>query len=263
MGIVREISCLHNWMCMSGAIWHRGLVFNDNAPHNLKRLKIPWTIDLSCSRFSRSVGKRPKVTTRVTCHVAVFRKQNSKLPTHAVCSRRIRRRSIRVFDRLHTQKNTLLRYQAFFSRNKAQRIISDVICAALYVRTQNLIHAKCHTLLKGTFQQTNKKCSYQRPPVWSTVREHPALCSLSLHSSVRGECLGGWGGCVGALEPLATGHCQVGSSAGAEPRAHQECGRLISCKGARDAERKANVSVGRRRRVPARVFLLQAPGWQI
>lgn len=49
--------------------------------------------------------------------------------------------------------------------------------------------------------------------------------------------------CVWALEPLVTGHCQVGSAAGAGLWAHQECSRLISCKGALDPLKEKQMSL--------------------
>ncbi len=127
------------------------------------------------------------------------------------------RRSIRG---LTDSKNT----SACLSRfpDKTQRIILRCHFTALYIFTQKLIHTKCPTLLKGT-----SKNAVIRGPVWSTVKEHSAFYSLSLHPSVlvsvwwremaremSGAAEGSQLCCVWAVEPLVTGHCQVGSPAG-------------------------------------------------
>lgn len=127
-------------------------------------------------------------------------------------------------------KTCLYANQSFQTKH---RIVSDAIFTALYIFTQKLIHTKCPTLLKGT-----SKNAVIRSSVWSTVKEHPAFCSLSLHSSVW---VSVWSREMsGAAEGL---HCvgtrascdwtlSGGVSSRASLRPYQECSHLISCKGA-------------------------------
>lgn len=69
---------------------------------------------------------------------------------------------------------------------------------------------------------------------------------------------------TGPLEPSVTGHCQVGSNG--RGRAQQECGGLISFRGARDPRKEKQTSAHKTRRGSARaVFFLPGfcRGWQI
>lgn len=69
---------------------------------------------------------------------------------------------------------------------------------------------------------------------------------------------------TGPLEPSVTGHCQVGSNG--RGRAQQECGGLISFRGARDPREEKQTSARKTRRGSVRsVFFLPGLrcGWQI
>lgn len=69
---------------------------------------------------------------------------------------------------------------------------------------------------------------------------------------------------TGPLEPSVAAHCQVGSSG--RGRAQQECGGLISFRGARDPRKEKQTSAQKTRRgsVRAVFFLLGLRcGWQI
>lgn len=117
-------------------------------------------------------------------------------------------------------------FKTLSSLSKFPRQKTDVTCTALYIFTQKLIHTKCPTLLTGT-----SKNAVIRGPVWSTVKEHPAFCSLSALSSawvsvwqrqmgreMRASAEGPRLCYVWAAEALVTGHCQVGSAAGPASR---------------------------------------------
>lgn len=179
----------------------------------------------------------------------VFQKLNSGLQTYNVCSPWIRF----THDDPSVFWQTPKTLTACLSRfpDKTQRIISDAIFTALYICTQKLIHTKCPTLLKGTFRN-----AVIRGPVVEYSQRTP--CLLFLISGLSSGWVSVWWREMGremsgaAEVVLGTGASRdwtlsSGVTRRADPRAHQECRRLISCKGA--LERKANVSVGRDRRV--------------
>lgn len=145
-------------------------------------------------------------------------------------------------------KTLLLSYQGFQTKHRENNFGCYFI--ALYIFTQKLIHIKCPTLLKGT-----SKNAVIRSPVWSTVKKHPAFCSLSLRSSVwvsvwwremgRDE----WS-CRGVSLVLCKGTgasrdwtLSSGVTRRAGLWAHQECSRLISCKGALDPLKEKQMSL--------------------
>lgn len=113
-------------------------------------------------------------------------------------------------------------------------------CGSLHIHTKTNPH-KVFDITQRCFQ----KCSYQRTSVECTVREHPAFCSLSQRSPVWGECLAGGMGSEMSGAARGSLFCWVrgtgvfrdwtlssGVNRRAGLRAHQECGRLISSKGA-------------------------------
>lgn len=96
----------------------------------------------------------------------IFQKLNSGLQAHKASSHRIS-----LIQMIHPY------FDCVSTQNKEDHLRCHF--TALHTFTQKLIHAECPTLLTGT-----SKNAVIRGPVWSTVREHPAYCLLSLRPSL-------------------------------------------------------------------------------